>query len=163
MKKIKLTQGKFALVDDEDFEWLNQFKWFAAKSKGNYYAHRSVRLKKGENQKTIRMHREIMNTPVGMETDHMDHDTLNNQKCNLKICTVLQNSKNKIIHKKKKNGIKYKGVDKSSANSYGAHIYYNGKSLHLGSYRTEVDAALAYNKKAIELHGEFVYLNKIIY
>lgn len=89
MKKIKLTQGKYALVDDDDFEELNKYKWCYI---GCGYAVRSVG--KRLHQKTVYMHRVIMNTPKGYETDHINHDRLDNRKCNLKVCTPCENQRN---------------------------------------------------------------------
>ncbi len=89
MKEIKLTQGMTTKVDDEDYEWLSQWKWFAKESRGGYYAARSIRH--GKQVETIRMHRVIKKTPKGMETDHSDMDTLNNQRYNLQDVTVSVN------------------------------------------------------------------------
>ena len=78
MKLIKLTQDKFAKVDDEDFEYLNQFKWYAKKSRNTYYVTRGAF--NGKNMSSIYMHREVMKTPKGTLVDHIDHDGLNCQK-----------------------------------------------------------------------------------
>jgi hypothetical protein len=97
MKEIQLTQGQVALVDDEDYEYLSQWKWYARwnKSTQSYYAVRTVGTK--PNQVTVRMHRFIMNTLIGMDCDHKDHDTLNNQKHNLRNATKSQNSVNRKL------------------------------------------------------------------
>ena len=89
MKLIQLSQGMATKVDDADFGWLSQWKWHAHKSRGGYYATRTVRH--GKQFETIRMHRLIMKTPPGMETDHGDMDTLNNQRYNLENVTVSEN------------------------------------------------------------------------
>ena len=105
MKTIQLTQGQFALVDDEDYDFLMQWKWQAHKDKSTYYA---TRVEYGKNiKKGIKMHRVIMNTPRNMETDHKDRNGLNNQKYNLRICTRGQNQTNKRNWGKSKN----KGVN----------------------------------------------------
>ena len=80
MKQIPLTQGKFAIIDDKDFEYLNQWKW----TYDGRYAIRSVAFTVGKRSK-IYMHRIILNTPVGMDTDHIDMNRLNNQRLNLRI------------------------------------------------------------------------------
>lgn len=151
MKKIKLTQGQFALVDDEDYEKVNQFKWCAHWNVNHFYA---------KNNKKGRMHRYIMNTPVGMFTDHKNHNTLDNQKSNLRICTYQQNQANR----KKQKGIssKYKGVcwDKQ-VRKWLVGIRFNQKRINLGRFKSEIKAAIAYNKKAKELFGAFALLNKI--
>ena len=88
MKEIPLTQGEVALVDDEDYEWLNQWRWYVLKARHTFYA---VRFDGGRTQS---MHREIMCNPVGKEVDHSDMDGLNNQRINLRIATRSQNHKN---------------------------------------------------------------------
>lgn len=92
MKEIKLTKGFSTLVDDEDYDYLMQWKWFARKSKNKYYASRSIRINK--KQFMIQMARVIMNTPNGMEPDHYNHNTLDNQRSNLLNCTHQENCKN---------------------------------------------------------------------
>ena len=155
MKEIQLTQGKVALVDDEDFEYLNQWKWCAHKLSKNvfqamHYAGKSNRFR------IISMHRVIMNPPSNLIVDHKDHNMLNNQKANLRICTRAQNMYNKLPLGKYK-GAYYKKVGK---NTYiVARIMYNYKTYHLGYFKTLEEAAHAYDKKAKELFGEFACLN----
>src|SRR3989304_2105986 len=86
MKEIQLSQGKVALVDDEDFEMLNRYKWSAMRGANTYYAYTHIILESGK-RTSIAMHRVIMQTPVGYETDHRDRNGLNNQRFNLRICT----------------------------------------------------------------------------
>ena len=154
MKEIQLTQGKVALVNDEDFEKLNQFKWHLAKYRKSSYAIRNITV--NGKQKKIPMHCAVMN---GKGIDHIDHNGLNNQRSNLRFCTKSENAMN---NQKQKNCTSiYKGVyffkrDKK----WMAHIELNGKQTYLGTFSSEVDAALAYNEKAIELFGEFANLNK---
>ncbi len=159
MKEIKLTQGKIALVDDEDFEYLNQFKWYILKGKYTNY------VCMVENNKTILMHRIIMNTPINMEVDHIDHNGLNCQRYNMRICTHSQNSANRGSRKSRS---KYRGVSflkqvyKNKVRTYiVADIRKNNKTIHLGYFKTEEDAALAYNKAAIYYHKEFANINII--
>ena len=150
MKEIKLTQGKVALVDDEDYEYLNQFKWSFYKSRKTYYANR-IKTIKGKGY-GMTMHRVIMNTPSNMEVDHIDHNGLNNQKHNLRNCTFTQNRKNKTASGKSK----YLGVG-FAGKQIQAHIL----NLYLGSFKTEEDAARAYDNAARKYHGEFANLNII--
>lgn len=89
MKKIKLTSGKFALVDDDMFEELNKFSWCL----NGGYAIRGY--SKNGKQAKLKMHRVIMNTPKGMDTDHIDNNKLNNQRNNLRVCTRSQNCMNR--------------------------------------------------------------------
>lgn len=151
MKEIKLTQGKVALVDDEDFEWLNGFKWCADKNNYSFYA---VRVSMG---KKIYMHREILNISL-LKTlaDHKDRNGLNNQRDNLRIATRSQNNTNKTPM-----GIsKYLGVVwHGQVSKWMARVSKDSKVYHLGLFTNEEDAAIAYNKKAFELYGEFANQN----
>jgi len=161
MKTIQLTQGQVALVDDEDFERVNQFKWYAHKKKSSYYAVRQVR-QTNRKQKMCFLHRFIMDTPDGILTDHRDHDGLNNQKYNLRNCTKYQNNCNK--NKAKDKSSIYKGVSLvSKRKKYIAHIRINRKIVHLGYFpltpEGEILAAKAYDDKASEHFGEFAQLN----
>lgn len=141
-KSIPLTQGKFALVDDEDFEYLNQFKWTIIK---RTYAGR---------RDGILMHRVIMNTPSGMETDHINGDGFDNRKINLRICTRAENGRN--MKKRKDGSSRFKGVcwDKSRG-TWNARV----QEKFIGRFFDEENAALAYDKKARELFGEFARTN----
>ncbi len=165
MKEIKLSQGKVALVDDEDYEMLNKYKWYAhyKKSGDSFYARRTIKFTKGCGK--IEMHRQIMNTPKGMHTDHINHDTLNNQKSNLRICSPSENARNRgsqSVQKKKKCASQYKGVCRSTQiNKWQSQIQCNKKHIHIGTFTNEEDAARAYNDKATELFGEFAVLNEI--
>lgn len=160
MKEIKLTQNKVALVDDEDYEYLNQFKWYAKKDKYTYYAGRGVRY--GNKVYQLQMHRIIMNTLEIMEIDHKDHNGLNNQKSNLRICTRSQNNKNVMPWGKSK----YLGVCFSNSSykdktytSIQSRIRVDGKIYHLGASKTEVQAARRYDAAALYFHNEFANLN----
>ena len=156
MKEIKLTQGKFAQVDDSDFEYLNQFKWQAAKDKNTFYAVRTIGQKKGETKRRISLHRIIMNTPERLEVDHIDHNGLNCQKSNLRNCTHLENGKNLM----RINGAcKFKGVHINRCKYITAHIRVNNKSLHLGTFKNEHDAAIAYDNASIKYYGEYGLTN----
>lgn len=144
MKEIKLTKGFVALVDDEDYEELNKFKWRAVKVRDNYYAYRLVS-----------MHREILNIKNSkIHIDHKDRNTLNNKKDNLRTCTPAQNNLNKEVRKDNKLGVKGVRFSKKQKR-YIAVISINGKVKQIGSFNTVEEAAIAYNKKAKEVHGEF--------
>lgn len=109
MKKIKLTQEKYALVDDEDFGWINQHKWHAVNKNGSFYAVRKQYLetKNGkELYRTIYMAREIMETPENELCDHEDGNTLNNQVYNLRNCTKAENQRNRGPQKNNTSGHK---------------------------------------------------------
>lgn len=153
-KEIELTQGQYALVDDEDFDYLNQWKWFAAydPSPKSYYA---VYTQYGKERKiNIRMHRVITNCPDGYEVDHINGNTLDNRRCNLRICIKRDNQKNKKIYKNNTSG--YKGVSWSKANKkWIASIKINGCQKYLGLYSTPEKAHEAYKAAALKYHGEF--------
>jgi hypothetical protein len=147
-------QGKIALVDDEDFEWLSQWKWRYMKAKNTGYATRSGLLEK----KTILMHRIIMNIPDGYEVDHFDHDGCNNQKYNLRNCTHIENLENQGKHKNNTSG--YKGIWWDERNQkWGVQIRIKGKRLFLGRFDTPEIAAHEYDKAARQYLGEYAQLN----
>jgi len=155
MKEIPLTRGLVAQVDDDDYEYLNQWKWYALKSRSTYYAKRHYMIGV-QKQATISMHRLIMNTPNDMQVDHIDHNGLNNQKSNLRNCTPSQNHMNK----KPQGESKYLGVSfHKVVGKFVSLINVNKKRLCLGYYESEEDAARAYDKAAIEYFGEFANLN----
>lgn len=157
MKEIELTQGKVALVNDEDFKRVNQFKWCANYIGEYWYAVRNIRKPNGK-YITQLMHRVIMACPKGLETDHRNHNGVDNRKCNLRICTHGENQRNRQPLQKCTS--KYKGVYWHKASKkWCGRIKINKKSIHLGLYTNEITAALAYNVKAKELFGEFAYLN----
>ena len=148
---IPLTQGKFALVDAADYEALSQYKWHLV-APGKLYAGRK------EGGKTVYMHREIMQPPPGMMVDHIDGNSLDNRRRNMRNCTNQQNMQN--IRKKPGGASRFKGVyyDKRRSTWY-ARICHNGKNINLGTFGTEIEAARAYDKAALELFGEFACLN----
>jgi hypothetical protein len=153
-KEIPLTKGKVALVDDEDFEELSKHKWFYC---AIGYAVRNKSKKIPGLVRCIYMHREIMNCPQEMIIDHVDHDTLNNQKSNLRICTYSQNLVNRLKYIRSEKSSNYKGVDycNKSGNKWRVRVW----NKHIGYYETELEAALVYDKIAKEIYGEFAYLN----
>lgn len=156
MKEIQLTQNQVALVDDEDYDYLNQWKWYASYSKdiNNYYAARNTIVE--NSHKTILMHRVIMNPQKERLIDHIDHNTLNNQKSNLRIVTHSQNNQNQRMQKGKSS--KYKGVHwNKEKQKWQARIKINYKIKHLGYFETEDDAYKAYCKAAQISFGEFAY------
>ncbi|HEV7352551.1 MAG TPA: HNH endonuclease [Brevundimonas sp.] len=150
---IPLTQGQCAIVDDDDFAWLSQWKWHAQKNgRGGFYAKR-----RGENRQVISMHREIIQTPKGLVTDHVDGNGLNNQRSNLRLATQLQNMMNR---RGKRGGTsRFKGVwvDPSPRNlkAWRAAIRVDGKLCYLGRFTTEEEAGAAYAHAAAEHFGHF--------
>ena len=157
MREIKLTQGQVALVDDEDYERVNQFKWSARKSGNTFYVIRNIRV--NGKRKTQLMHVFIMgDNPLKLDIDHIFGDGLNNQKCNLRFCTASQNAMNAKIRKNCSSI--YKGVCFHKAlQKWMAYIQINGKLTHLGLFKMEIDAARAYDI-AVKIHyGEFAHPN----
>ena len=151
-KLIALTQNKCAIVDESDYEILSQHKWCVQKHSRTYYATRSS---KG---KMITMHRLLLDPPEGMCCDHKNHDGLDNRRCNLRLCTNAQNMYNQRL----RIGCSsvYKGVSWNRNNGkWRADIQFEGRLRHIGYYDYQIDAAIAYDDKALELFGEFAYLN----
>jgi len=159
MKEIKLTLGQVALVDDEDFEYLNQFKWHANKSNDTFYAGRSSSGKGGVKRKAIWMHRQLLGLEdPSIKGDHIDHNGLNNQRHNLRVATHSQNVRN--VKSNKNTSSKYKGVGKvKNCERWHAQIQCDKRKIHIGYFKDEIEAAKAYDKKAKELFGEFAFLN----
>jgi len=157
MKKIPLTQGKYAIVDDEDYEVLNQFKWCAKKSNQTSYAIRGTGPR--DNLKRLYMHSEILPQPQGKEIDHRDGNGLNNTRSNLRFCTRQQNCANKRTNNKKTSS-QYKGVCFTDrAKPWLANISFNNNTKFIGYFYSEINAAKAYDKKARDLFGEFANTN----
>lgn len=159
MKEIELTRGKVAIVDDDDYEYLRQYKW---QFNSDGYAVRRQYYGKINGkyvQKGIFMHRIVNKTPGGMQTDHINGNKLDNRKENLRSCTYSENARNKGLYKNNKFG--FKGVYTKGGENIYATIQTNGIPRHLGTFHTVEDAAKAYNEAAIKYHGEFAKLNFI--
>lgn len=159
MKQIPLTQNQFTLVDDADFDWLNQWKWHALKTTyGGFVAVRTTKINWQSNRKLIYMHRIITGCPENMQIDHKNHNPLDNRKINLRICTRSQNQQNQRSCQNKSS--RYKGVSfHKPSNCWVARIRYHKKGFHLGYFTNETDAAKIYDKKAKEFFGEFACIN----
>lgn len=154
VRKIPLTKNKYAIVDDEDYERLSQWKWHF----DGVYARRSTPDK---DKKCVNMHRLLCDFPVGKQIDHINGDQLDNRKCNLRICTRQQNHWNRSINLSPKSS-KYKGVYwENERQKWRAYIYKNNKRINIGRFLTEQEAANAYNKYAINMFGEFARLNAV--
>ncbi|HEX3100280.1 MAG TPA: hypothetical protein VHQ01_00735 [Pyrinomonadaceae bacterium] len=159
VKRIPLTKGRVALVDDEDYEFLMQWKWYC----NNDRAVRSMSVYKNGKRKQIKiqMSRIINKTPKGLETDHSDRNTLNNQKYNLRNATEIQNQMN-AEKPNRPSTSKYKGVTHIKGEKRcRTRISINKKRISVGWYDSELEAAIAYNVAALEHHGEFARLNDV--
>lgn len=163
MKEIILRGkdiDKKCIVDDEDFERLNKYKWYLGTSG---YVVRVVYLGGGVKdkiQKQVYIHRIILNCPIGKFTDHINHNKLDNRKSNLRICSLTENNFNKKTQSNNKSG--YKGVywDKFR-NKWVAQFHLNRKHYYIGRFDDKIEAAKAYNNAIIKIAGEFARLNEL--
>lgn len=155
-KEIVLSQGMVALVDDDDYEWLNSMKWHAHRDGHTCYARHAY----WENGacKTVKMHRVIMGAPQGKEIDHMNGNGLDNRKSNLRICSTAENQHNG--RKWQQTSSRYKGVSRWK-NKWRARLKSAGKEIYLGTFDTEEEAAKAYDEGALRVFGPFAYVNDI--
>lgn len=158
MKQIDVGRGLFAFVDDCDYPELSKHKWGVLKHRtGKFYAVCSI-----QGRPTF-MHRLLVQAKAFSEkVDHLDGDSLNNTRKNLRIATNSENMMNRGAAANNKTG--FKGVIKRGdrrTKPYKAQISVNGKTVYIGHFDTAKQAALAYNEKAKELHGEFARLNQV--
>jgi hypothetical protein len=154
MKTIPISKGMFALVDDEDFEWLSKMSWYYS----NGYAMTSTRIYGSKKRNKYAMHRFIMMTwNKSVDIDHIDGNRLNNQRSNLRIATRSQNHQNRKPLPRKGG---YKGVGwHSRDNAWRAYIKVDGRQVSLGYFQDRDAAARAYDQAAIRHYGEFARLN----
>ena len=152
MKTIPLSQGYVAIVDDEDYERVSQFKWCYSYGPTGGYAVRGVQVSKGK-RKLVLMHRFILDEPDGF-VDHKGTDRLNNRRENFRIATKSQNGFNRGKNRNNTSG--FKGVSwKRHLGKWVAQIHIGGKNHYLGLFERPEDAAAAYADAAREHHGEF--------
>lgn len=152
IKSTSKYYGKYvALVDDEDFESVSKFYWSVNKSRDTLYVVGRV------NGVRIKLHHFIMGTK---DIDHINHNTLDNRRSNLRKATRHQNV---INRRSMKNGTsKFKGVHWYKATEkWQSQVQINGKKTHIGFFDSEVEAAKAYNEKAKEFHGNFAFINQV--
>lgn len=162
MKQIPLTKGRFAIVSDEDYEYLSIWNWVCSKGRGKWEKWRAYRTKT-VNGKIVHIYLsreimayEIMDAERDCVVDHVNGDTLDNRRSNLRVCTQQQNMWNTERFKTKKHTSKYKGVHESN----GRWTVLVGKR-YVGCYGNEKDAAYAYNRACWEERGEFAVLNDV--
>lgn len=153
MKYIPLTQGKFAIVDDEDFSELSKLKWWYLSAGGYAVYTKRIGVRSIKNL----MHKLLMGSIRGLEIDHLNGDGLDNRKNNLRFCTHRQN----IQNQKKRWNKKFKGTcflwDRRK---WRASITLEGKTIYLGTYLTETEAGDAYSRAALKYFGRFARINE---
>lgn len=165
MRLIDISTPKhpntFTMVDDEDFDWVNQWKWHGKAGQWGIYAGRHAGIRGGKRE-SMHMHRFIFGPTKGSAlVDHIDGNPLNNQKSNLRACSHKGNAQNRKPMRTKKTSA-YKGVCfQARERRFIARIYVNGFAIGLGYHKLEADAAAAYNEAAKKYYGEFAWLNKI--
>ncbi len=154
MRTIPLTQGKVALVNDEDYLYLSQFMWAAAKKAetDTWYALRS----KGHGHPRG-MHVLILMPEGGLQVDHINRNGLDNRRTNLRVATNAQNAMNVGLRRNNTTG--FKGVSLRRGTRWQARLMVHGKALGLGFFDTAEEAARAYDAAAYENFGEFAWLN----
>ena len=156
IKFIELTRGAYAIVDESDFEWLNQWKWYLH---SGGYAVRNGKRSEGVKGKVIYMHREILKPKEGMATDHIDGDRRFNSRINLRQCTQKQNAGNVAMNKKNTSGFRGVYFSTNSTGWWTARITMNGKIKHLGISKDPIVCAKMYDAAAKKHFGEFARLN----
>lgn len=164
MKIISLPHDKIALVDDEDYDELIKYKWHT-RIKGRdttWYVYRweYIGIENGKKRyRYIAMHRDILKPKKEQCIDHINHNGLDNRRCNIRICDRSQNNFNRNADSKNKTSV-YKGVTfYKKCNKWQAQINFRNKYIYIGLYISEIDAAKAYDQKAKELFGEYANLN----
>jgi hypothetical protein len=177
MKRIPLTRGKVALIDDEDFDRVSQYTWFcraegyAARGYVAGYRDPTQPHSKNSNQiiKIEYLHRFLMKPPDGMTVNHINGNRLDDRRCNLRICTKMESSRNRkavtpgLGRKRRGRWSKFKGVcylrGKENVSRWRAQIHVGGRVFYGGHHRTAEEAARAYDRLAIQYFGEFARLN----
>lgn len=149
MKRVPLTQGKYALVDNEDFERLNQWKWFYAETYSGYSGYATRKVKIEDKYRNVYMHRYILNCPKSLQVDHINGNTLDNRKKNIRLCNRSENIQNSYKHRK--GHLAGVGYLSGKRKKHFSAILWNGKTnISLGTFKTKREAHntwLSYRKK----------------
>lgn len=154
-----MAQPRYAKVDPADYKRLRGYEWFSIKGPRSFYAARRARGTKASKFARMYMHRELIEIADGLLVDHINHDGMDNRRANLRAATHSQN----MYHRGKRSGTtqsKYKGVYWRKRNrKWQALITFQKKKIYLGYFRSEIEAAKAYDRAARKYHGEFASLN----
>ena len=154
-----MAQPQYAKADPANYERLLKYEWFAQKGKNCFYAVRRVRGLKGSKLATIYMHHELIDVADGLLIDHVNQDSMDNRRANLRGATRAQNIRNRKKFAKSSSS-KYKGVYwRKKTRKWEVKITFEKKKIHLGTFCDEIEAAKAYDRAAIKYHGEFASLN----
>ncbi len=157
-RRIPLTQGKYAIVDPEDYKRLSKYKWHVVWGSMTYYASRNSRI--GKKRIAIKMHREILDPPEPLVVDHINHKGYDNRRANLRPATRTQNAVNKSIAATSSGSSKYRGVVwHKNIKKWQAYIGIKYKQITIGYFDSEIKAAKAYDEAAKKHHSEFAVLN----
>lgn len=150
-RELPINMNDCAIVDDDIYERESKHNWYVD---GDGYVARMAKRPNGK-RFVLKLHWCVLRAPKGFVIDHINGNRLDNRRENLRVCTRAQNNAN--IHKDKFKGV----IWRDHANAYKAYIKKNHKQIHLGYFKEEKQAAIAYNKAAIELFGEYAQLNQV--
>ena len=153
--KVYLAKGAAFLIDTNMLEEILQFNW----SEYDNYIYR-VKMIDGRKNIKIRLHRQVMRAEPNQLVDHINGNSFDNRRCNLRFCTTQENLKNRKKRQASIASSKYKGVS-GKRTKWRVSITHNYKRHHLGYFKTQEEAAAAYNKASLSLHGQYGRLNEI--
>ena len=164
MKTIPLTQGYETIVDDEDYEDLSEYKWFAQVREHRIYAARNTRSEESGGSRTIiKMSRQIGRFQEDMVVDHKNGDALDNRRSNLRVCTFAENTRNRRKQSGSRSsykGVSYRPRKREDSKRWRVQVWSRGKRYDIGYFYTEEEAARAYDKESKRLHGDFSRTNE---